>query len=474
MLMNARRRRQGGQALVVLALVGIAVFGFGAIALDQGIGMADRRDLQSLTDSASLAASRSLSSGSSTANFVAMQYLATGTNQSVPGSCTVTTCPAGTYTLGAYTFTVADGSNYVDVDASHSNRSLLAGVLGFSTHVSGASARAQGQAAVQKCAICLLSKSGVSLNIESSGTGIQVPDPTGSGYGLQVDSTSCPANTFNGNSTRITAPSANFVGCALAASNYYLPGGSPFTPVNNAPTVPDPLGTVPEPAVCTTGCANYGGVHGTILSDSGTVTLSPGVYGELHPTGSNIVLQPGLYILTGEGSDPGFGILEDSSGTLLGTGGATLFFTCSSFKTGKYCGTAPDGARDPGVSDCTNSPASGAGIEMSSNGNVGITAPSSGTYQSMAIFLDRCNSATIHMTANGSQSITGAFYAKSAQVVLTSSASQVSVNGLFVAKSVDLQSNAGIKVNFDPTNAAEAVPGAFSSGSSSPARGLSR
>jgi hypothetical protein len=116
---------------------------------------------------------------------------------------------------------------------------------------------------------------------------------------------------------------------------------------------------------------------------------------------------------------------------------------------------------------------------MSSNGNVGITAPtaaqaaSTGGVQGMAIFFDRCNNATVHMTANGSQGITGAFYAKSSQVDLTSSASQVVVNGLFVVKSVNLESNSGVKVIYDPSNAAEIVPLAFTAGAI-PSHGLTR
>ena len=461
-----RRRRQSGQALVIIALAGIVLFGFAAIALDLGIGMADRRDLQAEADSAALAGARQWSQTQDTnaEHWVASQYLGRNLGFSVPvngSSCSSSTsCPAGTYSVGSYTFTFTDqGNGTFDLSLHHTRLTLLAGVLGFTNAASGSGARAQAGLPAQKCVVCILAKTGTSLTIESSGTGIQVPDPTGAGYGVQVNSNSCPSNTFNGNSTPIIAPGANFVGCALPSNNYFLPTppnppNTPFTPVNNAAPVPDPLGSVPEPAFnC---CVHRGG---TVLSDSGPVTLQPGIYSELHPTGSNITLQPGLYILTGDGSDPGDGILEDSNGTLVGTGGVTLFFTCPSFKSGtpKYCGSG----EDPGANDCA-SPSNGATIVMSSNGNVGITAPSSGTYQGIAIFFDRCNSATIQMTANGSQSLTGAFYAKASQAQLTSSTSQVVVNGPFIAKTVDLQSNAGIKVNYDPSNPAASNPLLFS------------
>ena len=141
-------RQQRGQAIAVLALVSVVVFGFAAIGLDQSIGLSDRRDLQAVADSAALAGARSFTSSSAnqTANFVAMQYLVKSLKGSLPSSCTSSSnCPAGSYTVGDYTFTLTDNtaSETLDVSISHSRRTLIAGVLGFKTAVDGTSARAQ-------------------------------------------------------------------------------------------------------------------------------------------------------------------------------------------------------------------------------------------------------------------------------------------------------------------------------------------
>lgn len=129
-----------------MALVGLAMFGFGAIALDQSVGMADRRDLQAVVDSAALAGARSGYVGSNTENYIAMQYLAKSLNfslSSVTGCTSALVCPAGTYTVGNYTFTLSETGAGIDIDAQHSRRTLLAGVLGFNTAVAGTAARAQ-------------------------------------------------------------------------------------------------------------------------------------------------------------------------------------------------------------------------------------------------------------------------------------------------------------------------------------------
>jgi Flp pilus assembly protein TadG len=144
--MKHGHRGQRGQALVVMALVGMTMFGFGAIALDQSVGMSDRRDLQAVVDSAALAGARSSSSGAGTENYIAMQYLAKSLNfnvSSVSGCTSTSNCPAGTYTVGNYTFTLNDnGNGSLDISAQHSRRTLLAGVLGFNTAVAGTAARA--------------------------------------------------------------------------------------------------------------------------------------------------------------------------------------------------------------------------------------------------------------------------------------------------------------------------------------------
>src|SRR5258708_2355616 len=141
------RRSTRGQALIVLALVSTVIFGMGALALDTGIGMADRRDLQAYADAAALAGARSYSSASN-ANYVAMQYALKNLGLStLPTGCTTSSaCPANTYTVGsnnAYDIALCDGSNAagscyngsqtIDVSITHRRSPLIAGLFGFTS-----------------------------------------------------------------------------------------------------------------------------------------------------------------------------------------------------------------------------------------------------------------------------------------------------------------------------------------------------
>ena len=99
--MRSSRRRQRGQALIVLALAGLAISASAPTPSTRGMSMADRHSLQATADSAALAGARSLTSGAGTANCVAMQYLADNLAFTVPATCNGASCPAGSDTRRA-------------------------------------------------------------------------------------------------------------------------------------------------------------------------------------------------------------------------------------------------------------------------------------------------------------------------------------------------------------------------------------
>ena len=152
--MTARgRRRQGGQAVVIVVAIIVALTVLGVMVFDAGLAMSDRRNLQAYADASALAGARSYGPGVNKAHWVAMQYLGNSLGFTVPtGACSsVSACPAGTYSVTGYTITLSDSwrvngiFNYpsvLDVVISHTQPSILARMLGFSTLKAAASARA--------------------------------------------------------------------------------------------------------------------------------------------------------------------------------------------------------------------------------------------------------------------------------------------------------------------------------------------
>ncbi|HET7419544.1 MAG TPA: Tad domain-containing protein [Candidatus Dormibacteraeota bacterium] len=147
------RGRQGGQAVVIIVAMIVALTVLGVMVFDAGLAMSDRRNLQAYADASALAGARSYGPGGNNAHWVAMEYLSAALGFGLPvGSCSnAGNCPAGTYAVAGYTLTLRDSWRYngifnyptvLDVVISHQQPSIFARMVGFSTLTSAASARA--------------------------------------------------------------------------------------------------------------------------------------------------------------------------------------------------------------------------------------------------------------------------------------------------------------------------------------------
>jgi hypothetical protein len=151
--MKANRRSQSGQAVVIIVAIVVALTVLGVMVFDAGLAMSDRRNLQAYADASALAGARSYGPGVDKAHWVALEYLGSTLNFTVPlGACTSAgSCPAGLYTVGGYKITLSDSWRFngilpypsvLDVVISHQQPSILARMIGFSTLTAAASARA--------------------------------------------------------------------------------------------------------------------------------------------------------------------------------------------------------------------------------------------------------------------------------------------------------------------------------------------
>ena len=66
-MVKRSRRGERGQMLILVAMLGIVIFGAAALAVDLSIQTHDRRTLQNWTDTAALAGARDLPGTTSTA-----------------------------------------------------------------------------------------------------------------------------------------------------------------------------------------------------------------------------------------------------------------------------------------------------------------------------------------------------------------------------------------------------------------------
>jgi len=158
-------------------------------------------------------------------------------------------------------------------------------------------------------------------------------------------------------------------------------GTAPYEPdpITGVPPEPDPLADFVQPAS-----------SGTVKSNPCGPMGGPGVYGDFDgiDPGTSCVLEPGLYVITGQWSFSGNrGFVGDA---------VTLFFTCGSTTLPRACNAPGEG---------------GARLDASGNGTVRVTAPTSGPTKGIAILYDRYNNRDLRYTGNGAMNVTGTIYA---------------------------------------------------------------
>jgi hypothetical protein len=246
------------------------------------------------------------------------------------------------------------------------------------------------------CVVCVMSSS-ASLALDLTGNG----SLSVSGGNVQVNSSAA---------TNALAVSAN-ANLAVTSGKVYLVGGytggthvSP-TPVTGAAAVSDPLASVPVPSVTTAG--------------TGTTTLNPGVFSALSISGNqSVTMNPGTYVFKG-------GITVTGNGSLTGHG-VTIYLACSNYPTA-----------------CTSGQ-TGAGMSVTGNGAVDLSAPSYGTYQGLTVFSDRNNKSTIDFGGNGSARFVGTSYQLAGMLNLHGNGSNSSLNARIIASTVLISGNATV------------------------------
>jgi hypothetical protein len=414
--------------LVLVILMFVALIGAVGLSVDIGAAVSHQRTDQGVADSAALAAADRLTNG---------QTLAAATS-AANSVATLAGVPSGNLTMN-----YLDGSRnptankqavvWVQAKVAEAVPTYFFRAIGIANSNVAALAEVKYP---KKCALCLLDPSASpALDISSSG-GLTV-----SGDCLQVNSGSGSSVTLTSGGG-VNAPCTNLVGGVTGNPALIVPAAN-----TGVAPVPDPLAKMPYP---TGGPACGGGVY---PGDTNTV-INPGCYTEWALGGlGNLYLNPGTYVLAGP---PGVSV--SSTGGIkncplapcpagVTAGGVTLFFTCSNYNP----------LTSPAAGPICGCPTTyGADLVVSSNGGISITAPTSGTYQGVAIFFDRCNNGRLALTANGGVPVTGAVYAKASPAYITANGN-LTVAGLFITATMQISANGNVSIAYDPTKPEQKV-----------------
>lgn len=213
----------------------------------------------------------------------------------------------------------------------------------------------------RSCGLCILGK-GVS--------GLGNGDVTVTGGSVHANGT---IDSGPNGAVRVT-PAPNTI--SLSGT---CPGNCVPTAITGVPTIEDPYLTAISLPLGTSG----------LTAKTNPCSEGPGIYPTTEIPNSTCNLAPGLYVLTGTWSG--------KNNTLLQGTGVTLYGTCGTPTAPVVCASGATG-----------------GSLDAKNGNVRITAPSSGPLAGLAVVYDRQNIAGLNIQGNGNSAITGTIYAPKA------------------------------------------------------------
>jgi hypothetical protein len=261
--------------------------------------------------------------------------------------------------------------------------------------------------------------------------GLLLLDPTGSGSlmvtgnasvtvngrgSVVVDSNSARAAVLTGHGM-VTAADIDVTGGTQTA------GQAGFSaPIDHEPAIADPLAlALPSPPSPTFAAVDY--------SSSTPLTLQPGTYiGGIKVSGQGSVrLAPGVYYLRGGG------LSVSGKGSITGSGVVII--------------SAPGRSQDT--------------ISISGQGSVTLTAPTSGSFQGIALFQDPSSSNPVSLSGQASLTLTGVPYVPGAAVSIDGNAS-VTINpgpgtmgtspqilGAMIAYDLSVDGNGALIINSD-------------------------
>lgn len=415
-----RRREESGAVTVIVAVVVSAILlVLCAIVVDLGHARDVKTRAQNAADASALAGANALYLASSTPDFAAavaaaktyasVNYETTAADWTgCTDSAQLAYVPPGETPCISFDRQVRPTKIRVLVPI----RQLTSRFAGGTRVDVAASARATLRVGgSQPCGLCVLG-SGILHNFQNG-------DAVVNGGDIYINGSS----TVSNNGLIASSGSIYVEGTAAGGMAQYQPD-----PITSVPPIPDPLAGLVVPPDMT-----------GLIARSDPCTEGPGIYTGRNLRNSTCNLQPGLYVVR-EGT---WDLAGNSSTNLNGTG-VTIYLTCSTGSTPRAC----------------NSGEQGATIDASGNGNLNLTAPTSGPLQGVTILMDRNNTSTLRLTGNGTLGFTGAVYAASAQLQMNGNGCSNGINSMVVVRDIEFNGNPScLTVNYQASQNPEPAPG---------------
>ncbi|MCY2987992.1 MAG: pilus assembly protein TadG-related protein [Planctomycetota bacterium] len=424
MLRKAKLKR--GIVAVLIGLSLVMIVGVVAIAIDGGLLLDQKRQLQAAADAAALAAATDLYG----------RYQANGGVDPDPypaKTCALSNAAANGYTHDGTTnivtvnipplsgdYRTINGvikKGYAEVIIQRQQPRGFSGIFGSGNLPVTARSVAMGKWTDINNGILILDPIDSNVLV-LSGNG----SATVVGAGIVVNSSNPTAAIVVNGGGIANAPTYDICGVPgiSAADAVSLKGG---TITSGVPPTPDPLRYIPEPDKW----ALYWRSFGT-KKIQGSETLEPGVYhGGINITAGNgdeVILNPGVYYM----DEGGFSITGQATVTAVGV----MIYN------------------DPAGSDYASNNDI---VKLAGGSNLHMSPPTSGIYKGITVFQRRTSGNDLAISGGGGMNITGTFYAAYGRAVLSGSGSNNLMGSQYIVWKATLTGNGTINVSWSADTA---------------------
>jgi hypothetical protein len=374
------RQDESGQVLILVALSMAVLIGFLALAVDVGLLFRSKRNLQTVADAAATAAALDYLYNGSTSSATSAAKAAATANSVTDGSggavVTVNSPPSSGPSAGS--------AGFFEVIVTKPNPTYFMGVISGSNSVTVAGRAVAGTPSANTACIYIANPTASDVFHVQGSTTISATN-----CGIYVNSSSSSAVQITGNSSTITATSFNVYG------GYSGHQTTPTAISTNAAAQSDPFGNItgPTPPGGCTSTNTATSVSGSYTAPGGLVCFSNAV------TFTNgTTLGAGLYVFQNGLTIPSGATVTVNSGTL------------DFYGVGSSAGT----------------------LNQGSNSILNITAPTSGTYNGLAILQPLSNTTQLQVQfGSNNQTLDGMIYAPGAKVFLQDNGGGVTASGVF-------------------------------------------
>lgn len=438
--------QENGQALILVALAAVGLFALAALAIDGSRVFSDRRHAQNAADTAVLAAALARVRGQDYSAAGLTRASSNGFGNSANSTVEVHLCnEAGLHPACEGLPAGADPAQFIQVVIRLETKTTFARVLGRNQVASVVTAIAHagtsGSTPVQGgAALVALAPTGTGIE----GQGNVNLDINNSGV-FSNSSDGCSMDT-GGNTNFSVDTSYDIVGGHCQNGNIQITG-----PIQGATQLPyPPVINLPTPSIT---CSR----PGSVTQSGFDYTYSKGSFNSLNiNTTGNVTFTPGDYCFNGGVTINGVAKVSASGTNFLITSGAFELngnsrLTCNNVLVHINGGTGIH-FNGNAKNECNGITFFASTGNVSWNGTVEntFTAPGSGPYAHVLIYLPYGNFSPLIINGNSGNQLTGSIIAVSSNVTLNGNSGTTGLHSAITGYTITLSGNSNTIINYVP------------------------